>query len=369
MPIALLTGLPGNGKTHELVGFLSDIVATEGRQIYHNGIPGLKLDWQECDPLKWYDLPDNSIIVIDEAQKVFPVPKVGSERPRHVRELETHRHRGFDLVLATQKASLIDSHVRALCQPHIHVERVFGLQQCKRMMWETVQDAIDYHARKNAQVKLRRFSPDVYAKYQSATHHTIQRRIPFKIWALIGLLILLVIVGALGFWQFNRMASGDAAAKARGVDPKSTGAPQSHGPAYQGTLKLMTTSEYIDSHMPRIPNLLHTAPRYDELTKPRVVPRVMGCTMEFYTDAKECRCLTQQGTVADVTREFCVRWLYGGRPFLDWLEPEAPHQPAATGDRSNRVSLDGHSDKPKPVNSPLPGLSLDPFAKPPAVAQ
>lgn len=369
MPIALLTGSPGNGKTHELVGFLGDIVALEGRQVYHNGIPGLKLDWLVCDPTKWYELPDNSVVVIDEAQKIFPVPKAGSERPRHVRELETHRHRGFDFVIATQHPGLIDSHVRRLCQPHIHVERVFGLQQCKRMMWEVVQDNIDYHARKNAQIKIRRFSPDVYAKYQSATHHTIKRRIPFKIWLMVSLLVLLAVIVALGIWQFKRMASGEAAAEARGVDPKATGSPSASGKAYQGTLKLLTTEEYISSFTPRIPNLPHSAPRYDALTAPRVVPIIMGCHMEFYTPEQRCQCLTQQGTIADVTREYCVRWLYGGRPFLDFVEPDRESPRRVDRSAPNRVSLDAHSSEKPDASPPGFSLPLDPFAKPPTVAQ
>ncbi|WMU51306.1 hypothetical protein [Pseudomonas aeruginosa] len=56
------------------------------RTIYYYGIPDMKLDrlkskWVEFDtPEEWYNLPDGSVIVIDEAQRVFG--NDGSRRAR-----------------------------------------------------------------------------------------------------------------------------------------------------------------------------------------------------------------------------------------------------------------------------------------------
>jgi zona occludens toxin len=329
MPILLLTGLPGNGKSYLAVGHLKDYFNVEGRQIFHNGIPGLKLPWTECDPKKWMELPDNSIVVIDEAQDTFRVPKMGSERPYFVTQLEVHRHRGFDFVLMTQDANLIDSHVRRLCQPHVHVERVFGFQRCKVFEWQTVQTTIDYHARKAAQVKQMKFLPEVYNNYKSATHHTIKRRVPAKLWWLIVAVVALLGVAYKTFTDFRGMASGEAAAKAQGKDPKKATPPTAGVQPYNGKISFKNTNEYIASYEPRIRDLLYTAPRYDELTAPKQVPQVVACHADLTARMPACTCLTQQGSIADVSRAFCSAFLQGRKPFLDYLPP--PAEPGKQG--------------------------------------
>ena len=48
----------------------------------------------------------------------------------------------------------------------------------------------------------------------------------------------------------------------------------------------MTAAEYVDSHKPRIAGFAHTAPRYDDVTKPLVAPYPAACMVM----AGECRC-------------------------------------------------------------------------------
>ncbi|WHV23422.1 zonular occludens toxin domain-containing protein [Pseudomonas aeruginosa] len=88
----LRTGLPGAGKTLNAIREIDlehqpdpddptkrlhkdpDNPDLPPRTIYYYGIPDMKLDrlkskWVEFDtPEEWYNLPDGSVIVIDEAQ-------------------------------------------------------------------------------------------------------------------------------------------------------------------------------------------------------------------------------------------------------------------------------------------------------------
>lgn len=144
MPIALITGTPGSGKTYFAVSKAVELFPLEvngvARPIYHDGINGLQLPWATCDAREWEKLPDGSIVIIDEAQRIFPQCPVGSKRPAHYSALNTHRHRGFDFVLTTQRSGLIDSQVRVLCQPHIHITRPFGFRRSNIYQWEEVKE-------------------------------------------------------------------------------------------------------------------------------------------------------------------------------------------------------------------------------------
>jgi hypothetical protein len=47
------------------------------------------LGWIELeDPLKWYELPPQAIVVIDEFQKVFPKRPNGSPVPKYMSSLK-----------------------------------------------------------------------------------------------------------------------------------------------------------------------------------------------------------------------------------------------------------------------------------------
>lgn len=81
-----------------------------------------------------------SIIVIDEVQKVMPPRPSGSKPPQLVSELETHRHRGFDLFFMTQDPSLVDNHLKKLAGEHIHLVRQWGRQKADLFKMQKVQD-------------------------------------------------------------------------------------------------------------------------------------------------------------------------------------------------------------------------------------
>lgn len=119
--ITLITGAPGTGKSAALVSLLKEL--SKGRTIYVNGIPDLKIDHQELeDPTKWIDdVPDGSIIVIDEVQRIWRPRGPGQKVPPDIAALETHRHRGIDFYIVTQGPRLVDTNVRALVGRHVHL--------------------------------------------------------------------------------------------------------------------------------------------------------------------------------------------------------------------------------------------------------
>jgi len=51
MPITLITGLPGHGKTLYTLARFKEEAEKAGRPVFHNGINGLNiLGWQVWDP-------------------------------------------------------------------------------------------------------------------------------------------------------------------------------------------------------------------------------------------------------------------------------------------------------------------------------
>ncbi|SFB64180.1 zonular occludens toxin domain-containing protein, partial [Azotobacter beijerinckii] len=145
----LRTGLPGAGKTLNALKEVDeehqpdpadptkrlykdpDHPDLPPRTIYYSGIPDLKLDrlksnWVEFDtPEQWFNQPDGSVIVIDEAQRFFGADGTRA-RPEKVARFETHRHQGLDIHLITQHPSLLMTHVRKLVGKHINMIRPYG---------------------------------------------------------------------------------------------------------------------------------------------------------------------------------------------------------------------------------------------------
>jgi len=123
--ITLITGAPGAGKTAALVQLLQQFVK-EGRAIFVDGIPDLKLTHLPLDdPKRWHvDVPDGSVIVIDEVQRVWRPVATGAQVTPDISSLETHRHKGIEFYLITQHPNLLHANVRRLVGRHIHLRDV-----------------------------------------------------------------------------------------------------------------------------------------------------------------------------------------------------------------------------------------------------
>jgi len=311
--IYLLTGLPGAGKTLFTVTEAPTILAHPGRSFYYSGIKDLKLDWEETNPETWYNLPDGSACIIDEAQNYFRPMPAGAERPRKITAMETHRHKGMDLWLITQHPNLLDSHVRRLVGKHYHVYRAFGLQGATVMEWEKAEDPDDYHAKQRSVKRRLQYKRESFALYKSAEVHTVKRRLPLK---LIAIPFLLAAVAGLAWFGYSTLR-GSAAAKSAKAEQKAAAVhmAQQPSPLPQG---IQRASQIVEARLPAIPDLTHTAPRYDAMTAPKAVPVVRGCFADLRQQPESCWCVSQRGTRMDVSHDFCMQVVRVGRPFYDF---------------------------------------------------
>src|SRR5690554_4543795 len=118
----LVTGAPGAGKTSftiarfvekennllkKLLALLAKFINKTAeekpkRPIFYRGIRDLKLDWTELtdeQTLEWpKHLPVGAILIVDEAQQLWPVRPSSRPVPEGLSALETHRHYGWDIV-------------------------------------------------------------------------------------------------------------------------------------------------------------------------------------------------------------------------------------------------------------------------------
>lgn len=217
--ITLITGIPGMGKTALLVSLLMEYEAKAERPIFVMGIPDLKLEhivappveeWTELrrspeDPtleLAYFTFPPNSILVVDEAQRVYRPRASASKVPPYVAALETHRHTGLDIILLTQKPKLLDMNVRELVGKHIHIRA--GLLGRMLFEWPHIADGESRLDRQDA--ARRRFSPPkkAFSKYKSAELHTKHKFRIHNAWFLLAGSAL--FTGYMGWSLYDRVS-------------------------------------------------------------------------------------------------------------------------------------------------------------------
>jgi zona occludens toxin len=195
--IHLITGAPGHGKTLLAVELLLKNSQSETIRPAFTNINGIALDKLKCfplpDPDKWFDLPDGSLIVIDECQRWFRPRANGSTVPESVARMETHRHQGHDLILITQGPMLIDANIRKLVEFHQHAYRVAGSKFRTILEWNGCCDTpAPSQTHTTANKVNSRLNSEIFQYYQSASVHTDKLRFPYKL-AFTGVLSLVVV--------------------------------------------------------------------------------------------------------------------------------------------------------------------------------
>jgi zona occludens toxin len=322
----LHTGFPGAGKTLFTIDVVEKLRKSTGRPVFYSGIRGLTLPWTmfgdpgpdperpwETDASKWYECPKGSIIVIDEAQRLMRAGGLVKDPPLYYTKMETLRHNGHDLFLITQDPTLLNAHARKLCGMHRHLMRKFGTGVSTVHEFKGVRDNVA-KSRKDSISYTFRFPKELYGCYQSAEIHTGRKSIP---WKLVAFAVLVPCVVAFAvyrvFWKRAEPQPGPNM-----VQP-GTGAPGQVGPGQRGHAELVRATFDWASYQPRVPGLPHTAPRYDELTKPVRAPVLVGCVL-IGNPGRSGWCITQQGTRIPQTVEFIQSWNQWGM-FRDF-EPE-----------------------------------------------
>jgi len=346
--LTIRTGKPGHGKTLNTIREVDQKALAENRVVYYHNINGLKPETLEAqwfafeDPEKWYELPNDSIIVVDEAQGWFGARDPRARPPEHITRFETMRHQGHEVHLITQDPRYLDVHLRRLCNSHIHYWRVFKSSQLLRFESEVVVEKVEVKSSfKDADKKALRLDSRYFGAYTStnAKHH-FQTKVPTKF------LMAAAVIAVAGVWsyRFITQLSPEEQAQAAALAPSPSVVDQAKGALdsfinplspSSGETGKKTTVTYLGERIPRVPQLPASAPVYDDLTKPQTFPRLYCLSSsdpDIYarTFSKRpsgvvngrqmvCQCYTQQGTKVETDFQFCLNVVENG-----YFDPTIP---------------------------------------------
>lgn len=289
--IILLSGQPGHGKTLRALVLASEF-KKEGRAVYVEGIRDIDLGKTGFlaleNPKAWEDLPDGSVILVDECYRHFPNRAAQSRTPDYIEAMARHRHRGFDFILICQDPSKqLDPFLRGLVDTHTHVRRKFGTHTVVLKTWDHFQGAPLANDGRNV---LWRYPKEVFTWYTSATQHTVKRSIPLWIFFVIPLVVFVFYVS----WH---LSSGEFLNNDGIVTSQAAaGGP---APAGQTAAGMRNTDEYLSMNIPRVKGQPWTAPVFDE--------REVVTNPDIYCMSSEikCTCLTEQGTTYFLEAKIC----------------------------------------------------------------
>lgn len=317
MPIRLITGLPGNGKTLLMVSEIVEQAALGERPIYQAGVDGLKAglaeriddarDWNRIDPNKVGEctcgnrpphahvIPDGSVIYVDEAWKWFGhMHDAGARQvPTAVLELAEHRHRGIDFVWTTQGPNQLYPFARSLIAEHTHIVRRFGTHICKLFTWSELNEEVKSQSKREAAIQRAwTFPKSLFASYKSATQHTIKRKIPMRVFMIPVCIVAALALGLYAYKWLSPSASSERMVKT--VPGAGTAPAPGHDSEGSSGPRYATPAAYAAALTPRIASQPWSAPIYDG-RKPTTDPQLY-CMISGGDVHSTCHCYTEQAT-------------------------------------------------------------------------
>lgn len=358
----LITGANGAAKTLNTLKWVRDRQIKETRPVCHNGrfepVEGGELSsWKKIDFKDWQAEPDGTIFLIDECHNDMPVRQAGSATPEHIRMLAEHRRRGMDFYLITQHPQNIDSFVRRLIGSpgwHRHLKRTFGADLVRCIEWAAVNPNCEKDGSgKTGTITTIPFPKDVYGWYKSASLHTGKKKIPRQVWVL--LCAVAVVIGG-GWYGVKKLRETIEDPKAPSAKTAPAGGPQSQQPMQRAAP--MTAAEYVDARNPRIKDFPHTAPAYDDVTRPTEAPYPAACVQM----GKDCKCYTQQATLLRVSEPVCLQIVAQGF-FMDWKTAskgdyiQRDREPRQGPQQAQQVA---QSEPARSVPVPMPAVRPEP---------
>lgn len=333
--IYLTTGANGAGKT---LLTLKDVRAQqlkENRPVYYHGFDmdeakAAEFGWQKFDPKEWQSLPDGSICIMDECQNEFPLRRSGSEVPDYIQAIAQHRRRrGFDFWMICPHPSLIDVFVRRLIDKpswHRHLKRAFGADVVSVLRFSSPDMKCEEPgAGARGEVSMVGYPKEVYSWYRSASLHTGKKKIPRAVYVLAACAVFVPAALYFAITGVYKNATKQAKPATETIaNQPGTNAQGSPSQNLRQVAQVMTADEYIAHRVPRLPDFPHTAPAYDDTTKPTEAPYPAACVQM----GKTCKCYTQQATLLQVSGAVCLQIVAQGF-FMDW-------KTASKGDYSHR---------------------------------
>jgi zona occludens toxin len=361
--IYLTTGGNGAGKTLITLKDVRDQQLKENRPVYYHGFTAkqqlIDWGWQEFDPKKWQELPDGSICVMDECQNEFPA-KVQGELPDYINAVaQFRRKRGFDFWMITPHPSMINVNIRRLVESpswHRHLKRTAGAAMVSELKFNFVEMKCEQPGSgARGVVTMRAYPKEVYQWYESSSLHTGKVRIPKQVWILAACALL---VPSMGYFAYTKLMRNVT----KGVDQSKVAAQTQPGgevvaPRGRERQKL-TMEEYLEERTARLPSFPHTAPVFDEVTRPTEAPYPAACVQM----GKTCKCYTQQATLLQVSGAVCLQIVAQGF-FMDWksakgeYSPKDRHQQPIQQQQGQQVA---QADPVRSVPLPMPAALPEP---------
>lgn len=290
---------------------------------------------------KWTRLPIGSVVIVDEAHKVFPQRGPGRP-PRWIEAMAESRYEGIRWLFLTQAPGSLDAFLRDRMNRHFHIERKGGMNQATFYEFENRvvgKDAMPMQKRHADAKHVRRYPKKYFTWYESAKQHYFRVRIPLKVWAAlvfipIALFVAYKVVAQVGGLMGSK---GGESAAASSVLPASSSAAVTADRQLSRTSP-MTPEEYVAQFAPVVPWMPWSAPVHQQAkvtTQADLYCMASGAGRDANGEHKgaSCSCMTEQGTPYVLTPEQCLTYARNGiyNPF------RAP--PASSGG--------GASDKPE----------------------
>lgn len=340
--ITLITGVPGSGKTLMAVSDLAKKVDKEwaGRKIFIHGIPDLTIPTEPIpdghsiqDMHVWLKWPENngSIVVIDEAQNIFPPRSAGSKTPEIVEWLHVHRHSGVDIILITQMPGRIDKQVRDLVGAHYHIHKTpLGVRM--RYFWDYCENN-PKSGMKNARPELYKFDKKAFGLYKSAEIHTKVKTPKSRVlWVIPAALIVFGFTAYMGYSLLSGLGSSEKADSEnsslssvvevnsddlkKSVKDKSVMAGHEIGGQIAPNQNKNLTEEMLK---PKIEGMVESKPLYDQIRQVKQLEYPVAC---ISGGKSGCSCYSSQGTaVKEIDKKTCNDYVKNGLPFNPYKEP------------------------------------------------
>lgn len=333
--ITLITGVPGSGKTLSVVSDLAKKVNNEwkDRKIFIEGIPELTIETTPIpeghtiqDMHVWLQYPENngSVVIIDEAQNVFPPRSPSVKTPPLIEWLHVHRHSGIDIILITQMPQRIDKHVRDLVGAHYHIHKT-PLGIFMRYFW-------DYCAQNpraefaNARPEVYKLDKKAFGLYKSAEIHTkiktpksrVLYVIPIAtvLFALTFYLAYKLLLGLGGKEETQNVVSENQVEQ---VKQTAQTASQNAGENIGQKLAQDQEKHNLKPEMlePTVEGHPESKPIYNGVRQVKQMEFPVACVKS----SNSCNCYSSQATVLkEIDKKTCIEYVENGMPFNPYKE-------------------------------------------------
>lgn len=341
--ITLITGVPGSGKTLMAVSDLAKKVDKEwaGRKIFIHGIPELTIKTEPIpdghtiqDMQVWLKWPENhgSVVLIDEAQNIFPPRSAGTKTPEVIEWLHIHRHVGIDIILITQMPGRIDKHVRDLVGAHFHIHKTpLGLRM--RYFWDYCENN-PKTGMKNARAEVYKFDKKAFGLYKSAEIHTKVKTPKSRVLYIIPIAFL--VLGISAFMGYKLLIGlGNKEEIVANNQNIPTEQIESHLPQDFNRMAVKSSqnvgnsmgqqlSSREDRHLteemlkPTIDGRVESKPIYDSVRQVRQMEYPVACISGGISG---CSCYSSQGSaIKEIDKKTCNDYVKNGLPFNPYKE-------------------------------------------------